>query len=363
MPLGSAHRLVPEAVFLDPRPDEDRAAVEAAFERLAAFSPGLAGTSDPADPSFGLIRAQLDGLERLWGPEPVIARRLIEATTPLLPAPPLAGIAGTSFAATAAAARASPGEPCLVEPTGEVDFLAPLPAGLLTDDPDVRARLARLGLRRIGQIAGIARSSLVARFGIEGERMGARARGEETERFAPRRGPERLVLGLPVEPPTTGIEPLRFLLRRLVAALADQIDARGAAASRAHLRLELESAFAPARGAALHWTASQRFPEPTADAEAIERLLLARLVRTPPDAAVERIELELAGVETATGSQLPLFVPQAARGGRFAWQLARLALAFGEGRVYRVALADTEAPLAEARSRWEAIAIDGVSDR
>src|SRR3990172_2713442 len=137
MPLGTAHRLAPEATFLDPCPDDDRATVETAFERLASFSPGLAGTSDPGDPAFGLVRVQLDGLERLWGSEPVIARRLAEETVPSLPGPPLAGIAGTSFAATVAAARAAGGEACIVEPTGEAGFLAPLPAALLTDGPGV----------------------------------------------------------------------------------------------------------------------------------------------------------------------------------------------------------------------------------
>jgi hypothetical protein len=358
MPLGAAHRLAPEATFLDHRPDEDRDRLEAAFERLAAFSPGIAGTSDPLDPAFGIARVQLDGLERLWGPEPVIVGRLEDAVGELLPGPPLAGIAGTSFAATIAAARARPAAPLIVEPGGEVAFLDPFPAGLLTEDPGIRARLARLGLRRIGQLAVIDRSALVARFGAEGERMGARARGRETERFEPRRTPERLALGLVVEPPTAEIEPLRFLLHRLAVALARQVEARGAAAGQAHLRLAIEPAFVR-RDTSLHWSASQRFPEPTADAEAIERLLLARLLRTPPTGAVERIELELAGVETATGDQLPLFVPQAARGGRFGWQLARLALAFGEGRVYRVGLADPEAPLPDERVRWEAIAVDG----
>ena len=48
LPLGSAHRLAPEATFLDPDPDADRDAVEAACERLAGFSPGISGTSDVA---------------------------------------------------------------------------------------------------------------------------------------------------------------------------------------------------------------------------------------------------------------------------------------------------------------------------
>src|SRR5204863_7585879 len=55
IPLGSAHRLAPEATFLDLAPDPDRDALEAACERLAIFSPGIAGTSDVTDPAFGRI--------------------------------------------------------------------------------------------------------------------------------------------------------------------------------------------------------------------------------------------------------------------------------------------------------------------
>ena len=98
----------------------------------------------------------------------------------------------------------------------------PHPSGLLTADPDVRARLTRFGLRRIGAVADLARSALVARFGEEGARIHARARGEELEPFRPHRTPERLRLGLPIEPATEGLEPLRFVLHRLTAALTDQ---------------------------------------------------------------------------------------------------------------------------------------------
>src|SRR5215207_9719758 len=60
IPLGSAHRLAPEAAFLDPEPDEDARALEAAFEALARFSPGLAGVADQTDPAFGLLEIQVD---------------------------------------------------------------------------------------------------------------------------------------------------------------------------------------------------------------------------------------------------------------------------------------------------------------
>lgn len=351
IPLGTAHRLAPEAAFLDPELDADTRAVEDAFEALARFAPGLAGTADPSDAAFGLIELQADGLDRLWGPDDVLVGRLVDAVAPILPGKPRPGIAGTRFAATVAAGHTEPGVARIVEPGGDAPFLAPLPSSLLTPDADVRARLTRFGLRRIGAVAELPRSALVARFGAEGERIHARANGEEIERFRPRRAPERLILALPIDPPVAETESLRFVLHRLAGALAAQVDARGMAAARATLRLTLEMAFARA-GTPETIVVEQRFPEPTADADAIERLLLARLERTSPPAAVERLELELAGVEPAVGQQLPLFVPQAARTAKLGWQLARLALTFGEDRVRTAVLTDPDAPLAERRWTW-----------
>ena len=360
MPLGGAHRLAPEATFVDPDPDADRRSVEAAFEALGAFSPGIAGSIDPADPAFGLFEIQVDGLEPLWGPEPVLVERLVVALEgSLASGGTRAGIAGTRFTATIAAIHARPGAPVVVAPGGETAFLAPYPSRLLTTDPDVRARLVRFGLRQIGAIAELARSPLIARFGEEGARIHARARGEELVAFRPRRSPERLALALPIEPAAEDIEPLRFVLHRLASALTGQLIARGLAASNARLHLDLDLAFARA-GTPAGLDVEQRFPEPTADAEAIERLLFARLERTPPPAAVARLAMELDGTTPAAGQQLQLFTPQAARGARLEWQLARLALTFGEDRVRRVELVDPEAPLPEARWRWRpVVAVDG----
>src|SRR3954470_12301282 len=109
MPLGSAHRLAPEAAFLCPERGVDGAKLEAAFERLTAFSPAVAGTSEPADVAFGLLEAQVDGLAGLWGPEPVMVERIAAALEEPLAGRPRAGIAGTRFAATVAALAAEPG--------------------------------------------------------------------------------------------------------------------------------------------------------------------------------------------------------------------------------------------------------------
>jgi protein ImuB len=371
MPLGSAHRLVPEATFIEPDLEADGTAIEAAFAALAASSPSLAGATDPLAAGFGLLEVGIDGLGPLWGPEPALAERIGNAVRGALPGEwppdvPRIGIAGTHFAATVAALGAR-GEapvragspvraPVIVPPGDEAAFLAPRPSGLLTSDPDVRARLLRFGLRRIGAVAELPRSALIARFGEEGARLHARARGEETEPFRPRHAPERLALGLPIEPPVEELEALRFLLHRLVAALTGQLTGRGLAADRAILTLELDLAFAP-RDTPQRLEVEQRFPEPTADPDAIERLLFARLEREPPPAAVARLGLELRGTVPAAGQQLPLFVPQAARTARLGWQLARLALTYGEDRVRRVVVTDPEAPLAEDRWTWQTVGL------
>jgi hypothetical protein len=360
MPLGTAHRLAPEARFLDPNPDADGAALEAALDRLAGFSPGVAAEADPTLPGFGRAEVQLDGLERLWGPEPLIASLIGKALAEVLPGPPLAGIGGTRFAAAVAAslagvpggAAAPPGVRLhVVEPGADADFLEPLPAATLSRDPMVRARLDRFGLKRIGQVAELPLSAVVARFGAEGRRIHERARGLETEPFRPRRAPERMALALPIDPPVTDIEDLRFVLHRLAATFGDQLVARGAAASRARLTLELDGTFV-AGETPPSLTIDQHLPEPTSEGLAVERLLLARIEASPPPAPVSRMELELGDVASAAGTQLTLFTPQTGRTGRLGWQLARLGLRFGERRIGWMEIGDPDAPLAETRWTW-----------
>ena len=154
-------------------------------------------------------------------------------------------------------------------------------------------------------------------------------------------------MGSGLEPPIEDLEPLRFVLHRLAGALADQLLARGAAAGRVELRLDPRSRRSPVAGRRLSLAIEQRFPEPTAEGEAIERLLLARLEREPPPECRRPARARAGEVAPATGQQLALFVPQAARSARSGWQLARLALAFGEDRIGRVELVDPDAILPE----------------
>ena len=204
IPLGTAHRLAPEATFLDLAPDADRDAVEAACERLAAFSPGIAGLERRPGP---VVRA--DRRPRRRADAPVgrggAARRPDGRGAGARPARARPGRGSPGRASPRPSRPPTPpraAPPVLVPPGDDERFLAPYPARLLTRDPEIRARLARFGLRTIGSVAELPRSAVVARFGDEGARLHARARGEETERVpaapcpgAPRPGPAARAAG------------------------------------------------------------------------------------------------------------------------------------------------------------------------
>ena len=105
----------------------------------------------------------------------------------------------------------------------------------------------------------------------------------------------------------------------------------------------------------------QPLPEPSAAAELLERLLLARLEGQLPSRPVCGLSLELDRAAPAAGQQLGLFTPQLARAARLDWQLAGLALRFGPDRIWQARLLDPEAGLAERRFEWRAATTEPLS--
>lgn len=358
-PLGTAHRLVPEASFLAADRPAYRARFEAALETLAGFTPAIEADADPATTGFGRVLLGIDGLHLLWGSEPVLAERLLSATAALLPGRPRLGIGNTRFGAQVAAVVGARRAVPLIEsiPAGgaevEAAYLAPLPLALLPADDELRERLRVFGLTRIGELAAISRSAVVARFGEQGGLVHDLARGRDGRPLRPRRPIERLRAQAQLEPPVEEVEPLRFMLRRLCGALCAQLAARGAGAGRAVLELELEGA--------PRLRMEQSLPEPTAAAELLERLLLARLTAQPPTAPVAGISLELDRAAPAAGQQLGLFTPQLARAARLDWQLAGLALRYGADRMWRSRVLDPQQPLPEQRVEWRLATADPLA--
>ena len=194
-PLGTAHKLVPEAAFLTPRPAAYRAAMEAALEALAGFTPAIEGATDPESPAFGRVLLGIEGLARLWGDEPTLTARVVARVAAVLPGSPRAGIAGTRFgAAVAAATSDAPPRPGIVPdgPGAEAAFLAPLPVSLLPADEALRARFRLFGLERMGDLARLPRSAVATRFGAAGGELHDLAGGLDGRPLVPRRPVERL---------------------------------------------------------------------------------------------------------------------------------------------------------------------------
>jgi nucleotidyltransferase/DNA polymerase involved in DNA repair len=385
-PLGSAHKLVPEALFLAAHPTAYAEAFEAALRALGELAPAVEGEIDPQRSTFGQAFVGIEGLARLWGDEATLVERAAGLLAPLLPGRPRAGIGNTRFGAQVAALagarsgarpergmpvgsgapprsgtakgsdrsaeRATPQERASptfeAVPVGdaavEAAFLAPLPIRLLPAEQETQDRLRLFGLTRIGELAALDRSAVVARFGAAGGTLHDLANGLDGRPLRPRRPVERLHAQVELDPPVDSLEPLRFVLRHLCGALCEQLLARGAGAGRATLLLELEGA-APRRY-------DQSLPEPAAAADLLERLLMARLEADPPRQPVERLHLELDGTAPAAGLQLGLFTPQLARAARLDWQLAGLVIRFGPDRLLHARLLDPEARLAQDRFSW-----------
>lgn len=357
-PLGSAHNLVPEARFLPADRERYAESMEAALRRIGDLAPAVEGTTDPDDPAFGQVLVGIEGLARLWGSEPVLVGRAVALVAPILPGSPRTGVGNTRFGAQVAAVvgargRASPADPSADPPLSsipvggssvEAAFLAPLPIGLLSAETAIRERFRLFGLTRIGELAGLDRSAVVARFGVPGGDLHDLARGLDGRPLRPRRPVEHLRAEVELEPPVDTLEPLRFVLRHLCGALCEQLAARGAGAARATLDV------VPERGEPVRY--EQALPEPAAAAELLERLLMARLEAAPPTGSVERLRLELDGTAPATGQQLGLFTPQLGRAAHLDWQLAGLAIRFGPDRLLQARLLDPDAVVAGERFAW-----------
>jgi nucleotidyltransferase/DNA polymerase involved in DNA repair len=356
LPLGTAHRLVPEARFLAADLPAYRRSSEVALDALVAFTPSLEAEPDPQGRAFGQVLLGIEGLHRLWGDEGTLTGRVTDVVTRLLPGSPRIGIANTRFGAQVAAVigRGNLERVPVGDAAVEAAYLAPLSIKFLPADNETRDRLRVFGLTSIGQFGALSRSAVIARLGASGGELHDLARGRDGRQLRPRKPITQLRAEAELEPPVETLEPLRFLLRNLCQALCEQLNARGAGATRAMLQLDVE------RGQPL--ILEQALPEPAAAPELLERLLFARLGNTRmPASAVTRISVELRGEQVVAGQQLGLFAPQLARAARLDWQLIGLALRFGSDRLLRARLLDPEAALVEARSELFAAAAESLT--
>jgi len=94
------------------------------------------------------------------------------------------GLASNKFVASVVAKRMQTGSTQLVRKGEEAAYLVGCPVTYLPLDAETARRLDLLGLRQMGQLAGLPRAALIEQFGTLGKRIHLLSCGEDTRRVA-----------------------------------------------------------------------------------------------------------------------------------------------------------------------------------
>jgi DNA polymerase-4 len=176
MPLRTAARLCPHAIFLPPRRERYTAASRQIREIFSEFSPQVEMVS--VDEAY----LNLTGTERLWGPPLRAAHRLHEEIARRAKLPCSIGVSGLRLVSKIASDQAKPNGILWVIPGREAAFLALLPVGKIPGVGKVtQTALHEMGIRAIGDLARSGPELLQSRLGQYGLALFAIARGEAGE--------------------------------------------------------------------------------------------------------------------------------------------------------------------------------------
>jgi len=231
-------------------------------------------------------------------------------------------------------ARGRPGL-TVVAPGKEAEALAPLPLALLDLDPERRELLARWGLRTIGDLARLPPAGLAERFGPAGPGLVRLARGEDEGLFVPAAAPAAFEMTLDLDWPVDGLEPLSFLLARVLEPLCAGLVARGRRAAALTLDLGLVDRSTHRR--------VLKPAAPSSEPRTWRTLALLDLEAHPPRDAIQAITAR-AEPTPARPVQFSLLDPALPSPERLAETMARLHCWTAAGRGGAASLLDTHRP-------------------
>jgi nucleotidyltransferase/DNA polymerase involved in DNA repair len=292
MRMGEALATCPELVLVE----QDPATAEQAWEEILRRLEDAGFAVEPAE--AGTVYFETSGVERLYGGlEPALKRALTAVGAVW---DPRAGAAERRFAALAAANVARPMQSLIVSDDRTRKFLAPLPLTLLPLERERYEELEELGVRTIGQLAGLPGGAVAERLGPDGRRAWSLARGERDGKVAPRRPAEPLVETLEF-PEAVANE---LTLRRGLAVLLDRLLARPERGGRPPRKVALWARLAG--GAS--WRRTVTLREPTADPSRLRSALAPKLAELPAPAL--KLRLEVAELAQHTGEQLELLAAE-----------------------------------------------------
>jgi len=278
------------------------------------------------------VLLDLQGLGRAWPSPRALGEALLEAARARRLDPRIA-LAGSRVAAL----LVSQGREGLtiLAPGEEAAALAPLPLSLLALDAEREDTLRGWGLRTLGDLAALPAAGLAERLGPDAPRLRRLARGEDDVPLAATPRPESFACTLELEWPVDGLEPLSFILARVLEPLCAGLVRRGRRAVSVALELGLVDGSLHRR--ALHPAAA------SADPRTWRTLLLLDLETHPPRDAIQSLTLRAEPTPART-VQFSLLDPAQPSPERLAETMARLHEWTSAGRGGAPVLLDTHRP-------------------
>jgi protein ImuB len=336
MTVAQARALVPGLVVTRPSPAAERSADDALIDVAESLSPVV----EEGEP--GCVWLDLAGVERFFrhsirSHEPAgdinpvgdinneIADELLKRARRI----GLEAAVGIASSKEVAHLAARCGGTRVIAPSAEREFLNWIPLDMLGLGADSRGgelelMLARLGIRRLGELARLDARAVGSRLGSRGVELIRVARGESSSPVVARPRVETFTETVDLEYGIASLEPLGFVTRAMLQKLVERLELRGFVAGDMTLSLGLDDHRRDDRRVAV--------AAPTNEVRSLLTLLNLSLEATPPPAAIETIRLTVEP-RTPRPAQADMFLPPSPAPDKLATTIARIAALCGPDRV------------------------------
>ncbi len=259
-------------------------------------------------------------------------------------------------------------------PAGEEEkCLSGLPVGALSPSVEALETLRRWGIRNCKELAVLPVLELSERLGQEGVRLHELARGASARSMVLVEPVESMEEELELEDAVEDLEPLSFLLGRLLDQMCARLETRSLAAAAIRVQFDLGDLFekdvqlqtenvpgysANGKDARKSYSKTLQLPVPMRDSKMLLKLLRLQLQGDPPAGDIVKIMLaaEPARPRSAQGG---LFVPGSPDPEKLELTVARLAKLVGGANIGSPELVDTHRP-GEFRMKRFVVGGDGA---
>ncbi len=309
------------------------------------------------------ILADLAGLNSLFGADENIAREFARRAGELRLQARVAVSANLEVAVHAA--RGFVG--ITVIPEGEeARYLSGLPVQTLGPSAEALETLERWGIRTCAALGALPVLELSERLGQEGVRLQELARGAHTRSLVLAEPAQTLEEEMELDDAVEDLEPLSFVLGRLLDQVCARLAARALSAAAIRVRFDLGDAFereeqvrgknvvtaavagaaaaaSEVQAAAKAYEKTLNLPVPMRDSKMLLKLLRLQLQADPPAGGIVKITL---GADPARprSTQHGLFVPNSPDPEKLELTVARLAKLVGNANIGSPELTDTHRP-------------------